>query len=490
MSRVVSVKKIGRSRQRCLTVSADDGLFVLGNGIVTHNSDEKIMTFMNKLRGRIMSRMKGNFYGRFIIDSSPNDMESPIDSYVFQDAPKSVENFVFTGSRWKFFHEEFTDFEKKLDDDYNFEENHDYSVAFALFKGGNGKPPAVIENPAVVEGYDPADIIWCPRRSVAKTGTTSYIDLARENPIEFMKDYAGVPAGAADRIFYDPDVVEDVFDNSLRNLYGYITADAEAEPEHLIWDQVYSTFFYKILDKTYFYYKPELPRVLTVDQSLTGDSTCIAMSHNERDPTKVDPATGDALTVVVVDFTVVIVPKGGTINLDAIKFFIYDLVKLGNLRIRKVSFDQFQSAPTIQFLKRVGINVEKISVDRSTAPYLAFIDLAMHRRFHCGKNVFVRNNMRSLHMTKRKGSGTAKVEHFVGDLSYDYVGDWERDKECKAGFWAKDATDALAGNVELLNIYSSEFLPYTTWDPGKVADRSYEAVKKANSDVLKKMGFR
>lgn len=64
MAKVVSIEPVGQAVQECITVSADDGLFVLGNGIITHNSPAKIFNFFTKLRKRIDSRMKGNYYGR------------------------------------------------------------------------------------------------------------------------------------------------------------------------------------------------------------------------------------------------------------------------------------------------------------------------------------------------------------------------------------------------------------------------------------------
>ena len=53
MPLVTSIKKVGRSVQKCISVSSDDGLFVVGNGIVTHNCDEKIFNFYSKLKERI-----------------------------------------------------------------------------------------------------------------------------------------------------------------------------------------------------------------------------------------------------------------------------------------------------------------------------------------------------------------------------------------------------------------------------------------------------
>ncbi len=44
MPKITSIKKVGESiPQKCITVKNPDGLFVLENGLVTHNSSEFIM---------------------------------------------------------------------------------------------------------------------------------------------------------------------------------------------------------------------------------------------------------------------------------------------------------------------------------------------------------------------------------------------------------------------------------------------------------------
>ena len=97
MAKVVNIEYVGQAVQECITVSADDGLFVLGNGVITHNCDEKIFTFFTKLRKRIDNRMKGNYYGRFIIDSQPNSLESPIDEWIWDSGTKkNKKNLDFT----------------------------------------------------------------------------------------------------------------------------------------------------------------------------------------------------------------------------------------------------------------------------------------------------------------------------------------------------------------------------------------------------------
>lgn len=65
---VTKIEKVGRSRQKCISVSASDGLFVLGNGIITHNSPDKLFNFFSKLRERISNRFQNNYFARMILD--------------------------------------------------------------------------------------------------------------------------------------------------------------------------------------------------------------------------------------------------------------------------------------------------------------------------------------------------------------------------------------------------------------------------------------
>lgn len=472
-------------------------------------SNEKIFTFFTKLRKRIDSRMKGNYYGRMIIDSQPNSLESVIDDWIWNEAPKNSENYIVTGSRWKFFPQEFPyawkqerknwksmadgsisatkDAIKKALDQDCLKKDFNKKQTFPIFKGTNGQPPKVVESESELSIYEPADIVWAPTTQVTSNGNKSILDAALESPIEFLRDQCGIPSGTPDRIFYNKQTVDDCFENNLRNMFGHITAPAEEEPEHLIWNQIKDKFFNKIIDKYYFYYEPGIPRVVSVDQSYAGDVTSIAMTHVERDSERKDDVTGEPVKVFVTDFIITIIPKGGIINLDAIKCFIWDLVSLGNIKIKHVSYDGFQSQPSIQFLKRKGIEVDYLSVDKTNEPYLNFIDYVQHKRWFAGKCIYMKNNMLSLHFEKRKqGKGTTKVDHFNGEIYTDGNGDWNTDMR---GTNAKDAADAVTGTIELINRYENEFVPYVVWKPLALNDRSYETMKNKQDEFMEKMGF-
>lgn len=454
-------------------------------------TDEKIFNFYSKLKERISNRFQNNYYARVILDSSPSVLDDPVQFYMTYTAKKNPENMIWTGSRWDLYPGEFPEYCEVENPGTIYEKGinkkNDYEHAFQLFKGGNGKPPQLCEDEAEASNFDPIDLIWCPIKQVTKKGTSNFKNKARENPIEFMKDWAGLPAGLPDRLFYRDDWVENCFDNDLRNNYGSIIALADEEPEHLIWNQIKNKFFYDSMGQWRFYYEPHVPRVVSVDQSKSKDCTCISMSHVERDKYKIDLETGRAMLDYITDFTIVLVPKGGHINLEAIKFFIHDLKRLGNINLRHVSFDGWQSDPARQYLKRAGIVVDYVSVDSNNDPYYTFYDMVTHSRWFCGKNIFVKNNMKSLHEIRRKRSGSVKIEHFEGELNYEWQeGTW---LSCTAGINAKDTTDAIAANLWLLSNYNTEFIPSKTWDPEAKVNRTYESVSAKNDMLLKKLGY-
>ena len=462
-------------------------------------SEEKILKFFTKLRKRIDSRMNGNYYGRFILDSQPNTLESCIDAWIWSDdTRKNSENYIVSGSRWKFMPEEFTAAWETPRTDWKDPINlkKDFVNSFPIFKGGNGVVPQVIESPAQLEQFDQHDVIWAPTLQVTSQGIKNYKEAALESPIEFLRDWAGIPSGAADRLFYDPNVVEDIFDNSLKNCFGGLDVPASEEPEHLIWNKVKDKFFNKIMDKYYFYYEPQIPRVASVDLAITGDVASISVSHVERSKDKKD-SEGNPAKIYVTDFSIPVVPKNSIINMDAFKFFLIDLRQLGNMNIKYVSFDGFQSRSIMQSLQRHGFDVSLLSVDKETTPYQNMIDYAFHRRWVCGKSIMMKNNLLSLETTTRKQTGSKKIDHKKGENLYadDFcpINGLYNDmawQHSQVGYYAKDLADTVCANIALIDEHDNEFLPIKVWEPMKATERTYEAVKANNNALLEKLGLR
>lgn len=442
---------------------------------------EAIKSFFDKACQRVDSRMNGHYLGRYVIDSSPFSLEAPIDKWIWSEAITDPKWYCVLGAKWDYFKKEFPEFFDK-----NGKEIHNWDVAFQCYKGGKSEPPKACKTEGEAQLYDPLDLVWCPKKDIKSTGQINLMSLALQNPVEFLRDWAGIPAGSSDRIFQAGNIIENVFDNDLRNIYTSIVADEAFEPEHLIWDQIKDKFFINFNGKYMFYREPGAKRVLAVDQSESGDATAVTMAHweyisdTDDETTSKDLVARDVKNVLVADFTIVIIPKGGKINLDAIKYFIQDLTELGNINLGLVNFDNYQSHATKQYLARREIPLTYVSADKSNEPYTELIDYIKHERVFVGKNIFLKNNLRSIHWYKRE-SGSTKVEHFFGKICNESEDtNWETSQ---LGVNAKDAADTLAECIHMLIAHDVDFAPSTKWINSK-----YEQKETINKK-LDRLGF-
>ena len=440
-------------------------------------TSEYIMRLYNDGRARVRSRLETNttdpdtgdkivnYYGRTILDSSPNDMNNAIDEYIVNKAPSDKTNYIISGSRWKWRPDEY----KK-----DFETGN----VFKVFLGGRGNPPRILDPNDPILVTDTAD------KSKIVDVPGSFRQVFIDDLPKALKDWAGIPTGSANSLIYDYSIIEKMFNNKLRNIYLNITASANLPPTGLIWNQVWDKFFIKRADQYEYYYKPWAPRCISIDQSFATDVTCISMSHMER-----YYDTGE--NIYVVDFCIPIVPsKNEKVNLEAIRVFIEDLKNKGNLRIEHISFDRFESETTIQNLQRQGFNVEKLSVDISMDPYLNMISLMNQGRIAAGKNIFLKNNLKSLHIKKAKtDKGRSKIDH---DNSRDQVltGDtsWENSF---IGSYGKDVSDAVCASIELCRKHY--LVVEDNWTGGpkneELSQGNQKSAQKKTTELLTKLGL-
>lgn len=426
-------------------------------------SDDYILRFFNDLKRRIQSRMKGNYWGRSILDSSPNDLESPIDKYCMFDAQKDVSNYIVSGSRWQWEPEDY----KHLDD------------RFPVFKGGNGKPPMILTN---TSGYQPDDILMVPKEDY---------QLFHDELQKSLKDIAGIPQGNLDKIFYDYKKIDDCFIETLRSVEFCIKADARMPPQGLIWNVVKDNFFIQSGTAYHFWYKPRIPRVFHIDQSLTTDMTAIAFAHVERKL----PLPGMSIDlqkdiIYVVDFVIPIHPFGGRINLDAVREFITDVYTKGGISIVQGSFDHFESAASIDHLERFGLIMEHVSVDDTLDPYMFLAQTIEQGNLKMGRNIFMKNNLKSLRISQTKVAHKLKVDHSSGDVVSPSFNDnigWD---SSLLGLHAKDVSDAVCGAVYNAKTYlatDGQSL-MQTWDRDSIIITP-EIIKKKATTLIKDMGF-
>lgn len=426
-------------------------------------SSEWIMNFYNSGKARIKSRLHGDYYGRSILDSSPNDRDNAIDAYIIGDARKDKTNYIVEGSMWKWD-----------------PERYGKEQTFKVFTGATGQPPKVL---------NPGD----PLLADATVSPDKIIDVPmslkqdfENDVVKSLKDCAGIPSGSVHALINDYSKIERMFFPGLRNVYTGISAPAEVSPIDLIWNQVNERFFVRRGNRHEFYYKPYLPRVIAVDQSVVTDVTCISMGHIER-----YKETGD--NIFVIDFTIPIIPtKDSKVNLEAIRVFIEDLRDKGGMTIAAIGFDQFQSEVTMQNLRRDGFVVDRISSDRTMDPYMNFSALLSAGRVAVGKNIYLKNNLKSLEFTRSKRGGKSKIDHdsSKAGITHSIDENWETSP---LGMYAKDVADATVGVIELCRRFfkTSEEV---WWDSPEELEanttRGRDLVKERVLDTLKTLGLR
>lgn len=379
-------------------------------------SQDEIIRVYNDLKKRIFSRFQYNYWARTILDSSPNDIENKIDNYIWNEAPKDSRNYIIKGTMWDW-------------QPWKFSNVKD---TFPIFVGSSSKKSKIISLDEVSE-YDEKDIIHVPKE---------IHNMFEDDMTKALKDLAGIPAGAPDKLIQNKEKIEKMFTDKIPNIYTHIYAPYNLPPEQLIWDKIKDQFFIPLGNNRFQFHRyPDVERTLSVDQSITGDTTGIAMCHKEIN------LQGN--TIYVIDFSIPIVPNKSRINLDAIKYFILDLRKYGSIRLRAVSFDRFQSENTMQFLTREGFEVERLSVDETVGPYMTLVNLLNTDRIKLGKNIYVKNNLKSLRQVETKTK--IKIDHTNGKIDTDlYDTNWETSF---LGYYAKDISDAIAASISLCDKY-------------------------------------
>jgi hypothetical protein len=211
---------------------------------------------------------------------------------------------------------------------------------------------------------------------------------ALRNFDKFRRDCMAVPSLALEPYFKEYELLEKAIDPQIANPFN---------PEGLI--------------KKEFRGKPGYTYYMHIDLSLTTDATGIAMCHREGDK-------------IIVDLIMKIkAPDGREIDLSAIKGIVLELRARG-FSIGKCTYDQFQSASSIQELNKMGINAERLSIDKDLSCYETLKD-----GIRAGKVKYYRNDdfiyeLKRLELIKGK-----KVDHPQGQGG------------------SKDLADAVSGAV-------------------------------------------
>jgi len=420
-------------------------------------TEESIYRLYTDVSDRINATVGTEYLAFLYLDTSANDTESIIEKHILNELRyrKDV-RFKWT-KRWEALPDNGKNFpeyhrkRKELLSQNTYETIDELNEALyksgAMFKviTGNTNIPACIV-------YDKAQLAGVPKDLIIYVPIDA-LNAFKDNLIKSIKDIAGYPTIRENKFIDDVKLIDNIFSNPfLYNIEGAMVADAGQMPEQLLWNQlkINKNLFYK-------YQHSEEYRILRAPNeyryvgwdssySIKGDATGFSIVHKEYDIEKED-------IVYIIDLSCAIIGLDKGINLEAISYFIIDLLTYSNMPIHSIYIDTFQSESTKQFLERNKVQVIKQSVDSSITPY-QFLNSLLHQELlKGGRNIFLRNNLSCLSVTKTK-SGKDKIDHPIGTVNNKYFGDFENST---CGLFAKDVSDSLANAV--YGAYSSNIRP-------------------------------
>lgn len=453
---------------------ACDTLDLVGRNIISFSATELTFLLEQMPEAKVMKLLEEGVtrvYNRFgynnpntslVIDSSPNSLETKVDQWIAQHKYDNDTIYV-NDKKWEVQPWIFPIWEK------------DHSKTFPMFIGNATKPAQVIKEEER-KLYHPIEIIDFP---------IDIKDLAVENASKILRDFGATPTASNDqKLIHNLETIDKIFVPNLKNSYSYITTSAMDNPEGLLWEILKKEFFiftgqgnlYK------FYRNPSAERFVSVDLAKRHDMACMACSHLESN------LQGEK--IYVNDFGLaVMAKKGDEINMDAFKFAIADMVKYGGLNIAHASYDGFQSDPTIQYLNRIGISAERLSVDINMEYYLSMVAYMQQGRFKTGKNLIFKNNLKSLIRTTTKdGKGEKpKIDHVKGEWVDLQNLNWETSK---MGYYGKDLSDAVCASVGLCDLYGTLTADYLySMDEEKEVYSNEHALEVAEETLANKFGL-
>jgi hypothetical protein len=228
------------------------------------------------------------------------------------------------------------------------------------------------------------------------------------NVIRALADIAGIAVGKSGRLLSSEDALSVCFSKDSANKHPF-TKDRfviSYQSSVRVEDFLYPDFMFDRKKKHYVH----------IDQSLSQDSTGLAISHKDVDK------DGE---FIVVDLMLKIDPpvKPDQISVRKLREFLFYLKDKRDLNIGLLTYDQFASAESIQEANNHGVEAEKQSVDRDCSQYDLLVDLILRKRIRS----YYYKPFRDEILFLERDNIRHKVDHVKG--------------------FAKDISDAVAGSV-------------------------------------------
>jgi hypothetical protein len=395
-------------------------------------TEERIYRLYTDLRGRIKATVGSQYLSYLFLDSSANTIDSMIEKHMTTELIDRPYVHFSWKSRWEAVPK---DAPKWLAT----------GQTFKVITGAGSIPAKIVTTVKDLEGVPSDLIVDVP---------IDYYDELKDNLLKNIKDILGKPTIRENKFITDTTIIDKMFNDNFYNVEGSLVANSSDLPEKLLWNQIKDKLFHNPSTGGYKLKRaPNEPRFVGLDLSFSasGDALGISIIHKEFDLVKKE-------TAYIVDISCVVSTTDRSINLEAVAYFIVDLMQLGGMFIHTVYTDTFQSESTKQFLERHNINVIKQSVDKDISPYMLILTLLSNELIVTGRNIFLKNNLNCLMITKDKG-GKEKIDHPKGTVNNKYNGDYENST---CGTFAKDCSDSLAQAI--YGAYSTDTMPHTNYE--------------------------
>lgn len=220
------------------------------------------------------------------------------------------------------------------------------------------------------------------------------------NIIQGLQDFSGMSVSSTGKLFSSRSTFESCIDESIKPLFTKSEFTVETNN-----DEPYNCIQY-YLNGIDFPHK-ECPRYLHIDIGVANDaygiSSCYKYGNKIID--------GVEVPEYFYDFSLRIVPPAPPkrVSIDRCHQFILYMRDVLGLKIGLISFDQFQSEASRQFLSEHGFNVKYQSVDKTDTAYLYFVDCLYKQCVHFSKEFAedIKKELFDLIWYRQKG----KVDH-------------------------------------------------------------------------------
>jgi len=298
-------------------------------------------------------------------------------------------------------------------------------------------------------------------------------DLFEEIPVDFydsfmidvigsLQEIAGVSLGAIGKFFSSEKVYNDNIKEEFQPVFTKpeiqcSTADDKKVNEYLIPNLLIpGNFNYHI----------------HIDQSLSGDSTGMGMSHLEF--LSYDMAD----YIAVEDFAICINPpiRPAQIDIRKLRQFIFYLRDVLKFNIVSVSYDVFASAEAIQELNKKHIKAFRLSVDRNDSEYLHYTSLMSANRLKIYHHPVAKKELFNLYHNIEK----RKIDHP------------KKFPDGKKG--SKDTIDAKVGSVwgailyefgdDKSTVFDTEYIKYYITKKLKKESKELNSLAGDHPDLL------